>query len=438
LEFQNLSENAATFVWDFGDGTMSTDRHPTHRYTKIGIYFVTLTVSGGGEQASITRRLNIDAEGTFGSSVVVAVDPSILSGINRNLNQFLADLVAAGHRVVLHDVSETQPPALRSALQGYYQHTTPKLEGVIFVGRVPIPTTSYTYPPATPYRGLTLQYYMDLDGDFSYRSGVVQDEIDAHTGKVEIEIWASILPAYGSTDATIARINDYLIKNHRYRSRQLIVQRGFINPVLGSQFTTQALYNLQYRIISTEYFVTLNSRGNYFVGIDNKLGDLDQFPTSRISYEREMLTDKYDVANIGAHGSVTSFGGNVDWGGIVIDVAFARSKPVKPVYLLEHSCNTAAIGAFPNLASEFLYNAANNVLVFAGATAEQGGMGDTAMGTATNYEAQLLTSGETIGNAHFGPMKLPYRGVFANFRDAFAAQQIMLGDGTLRLQEFMK
>lgn len=32
--------------WDFGDGTSSTDRHPTHRYTTAGEFIVTLKVEG--------------------------------------------------------------------------------------------------------------------------------------------------------------------------------------------------------------------------------------------------------------------------------------------------------------------------------------------------------------------------------------------------------
>jgi hypothetical protein len=65
-------------------------------------------------------------------------------------------------------------------------------------------------------------------------------------------------------------------------------------------------------------------------------------------------------------------------------------------------------------------------------------MGITAMGLAAIYEAELFTSGESIGNAHFAPMRLPYIDWAEGFREAYSAQQILLGDGTLRLQEFMR
>ncbi len=45
-----------TYLWNFGDGTTSTDPNPTHGYTVNGTYNVTLTVSDGSKQgtASVT------------------------------------------------------------------------------------------------------------------------------------------------------------------------------------------------------------------------------------------------------------------------------------------------------------------------------------------------------------------------------------------------
>ena len=441
ISFQNLSQNASSYLWDFGDGSTSTEKDARHIFSKIGLYFVTLTARGKGGEVSITKRIEVDVEGVFQTSVVLAIDTSIVFQINQNLNQFMADLASDGYRVVLHDVTEMMPSDLRRAIQDHHRLLSPSLEGVIFIGQVPIPTAKFTWPnqPGTIYQGLSLQYYMDLDGDYSFEGGEVTDEIDSHTGRVEIEIWTSILPQYGDQVSTAGHINDYLVKNHAYRSKSMVVQKGFIKPVLGSRFTTEALYNHQYQIIKDEYFVRLNQRGNFFLGIDNNLGDIDRFPTSRICYEREMMTDKYDVASIGAHGSPVGFGfDDEEFGSIMIDITFAQTKPIKPVFLLEHSCNTADIRHYPNLASEFLYNRDNNVLVFAGATGPQGGMGITEMGFAHNYEAELLTSGESIGNAHFAPMRLPYIDWAMEFRETYSAQQILLGDGTLRLQEFMR
>ena len=43
--FTDLSQNATSRGWDFGDGTTSTERNPTHSYLSAGNYTVNLTVS---------------------------------------------------------------------------------------------------------------------------------------------------------------------------------------------------------------------------------------------------------------------------------------------------------------------------------------------------------------------------------------------------------
>lgn len=45
VRFENLSKNAKTFLWDFGDGTTSTESDPVHSYPQAGYYDVRLTVA---------------------------------------------------------------------------------------------------------------------------------------------------------------------------------------------------------------------------------------------------------------------------------------------------------------------------------------------------------------------------------------------------------
>lgn len=54
--FTNNSRNARSFEWDFGDGYISNDEHPTHVFTGTGTYEVTLTAiskNGLEDQASL-------------------------------------------------------------------------------------------------------------------------------------------------------------------------------------------------------------------------------------------------------------------------------------------------------------------------------------------------------------------------------------------------
>ncbi len=47
VDFQNLSVNASSYTWNFGDGTTSSLAFPTHTYTVAGVYNVSLVSDGG-------------------------------------------------------------------------------------------------------------------------------------------------------------------------------------------------------------------------------------------------------------------------------------------------------------------------------------------------------------------------------------------------------
>jgi PKD repeat protein len=56
VEFDNDSFGSiAGFLWDFGDGDTSTERHPTHTYDKFGPFDVSLTVTGTGGPTTVTK-----------------------------------------------------------------------------------------------------------------------------------------------------------------------------------------------------------------------------------------------------------------------------------------------------------------------------------------------------------------------------------------------
>ncbi len=57
IRFTNLSENALDFFWDFGDGTTSTEKSPSHTYTAAGTFTVTLKVTGAEGENSISRTI---------------------------------------------------------------------------------------------------------------------------------------------------------------------------------------------------------------------------------------------------------------------------------------------------------------------------------------------------------------------------------------------
>ena len=86
LTFINISENATSYVWDFGDGTTSTLINPVKTYLN-GNYTVTLTAKNtAGETSMFTDSISIDGctdettertrRGVYSCDSVVACDLS--------------------------------------------------------------------------------------------------------------------------------------------------------------------------------------------------------------------------------------------------------------------------------------------------------------------------------------------------------------------------
>lgn len=60
ISFDNRSEKASSYLWEFGDGTTSTAAAPDHRYFQSGDYLVTLTATNEkGKSKSTTQSINV-------------------------------------------------------------------------------------------------------------------------------------------------------------------------------------------------------------------------------------------------------------------------------------------------------------------------------------------------------------------------------------------
>lgn len=59
VTFQNLSKNADTYAWDFGDGQTSTEANPVHTYAENGDYSVVLTAKGEGGEAQYSETVTL-------------------------------------------------------------------------------------------------------------------------------------------------------------------------------------------------------------------------------------------------------------------------------------------------------------------------------------------------------------------------------------------
>jgi len=71
VSFANKSVNGINYLWDFGDGTTSTETHPVHTYSDEGFYTVTLSVDGGECGSETITKENY-----------IKIDESYLCGFN--------------------------------------------------------------------------------------------------------------------------------------------------------------------------------------------------------------------------------------------------------------------------------------------------------------------------------------------------------------------
>ena len=80
IRFQNFSSsNAIRFLWDFGDGSSSIEKSPTHTYQEEGVYTVKLNViTSSGAQGIYTKKdyITISNEKTIPFYYVVPANPS--------------------------------------------------------------------------------------------------------------------------------------------------------------------------------------------------------------------------------------------------------------------------------------------------------------------------------------------------------------------------
>ena len=56
VKFTNLSSNANRYTWHFGDGEISNEKNPIHRYAKKGVYEVRLYAEGYGTVSDTKKK----------------------------------------------------------------------------------------------------------------------------------------------------------------------------------------------------------------------------------------------------------------------------------------------------------------------------------------------------------------------------------------------
>lgn len=77
INFQNCSENATYFNWDFGDGSFSYEAAPIHKYDKPGCYRVRLTAYNKDGQDTISETINLEVCNLHDTLITAAWQSSV-------------------------------------------------------------------------------------------------------------------------------------------------------------------------------------------------------------------------------------------------------------------------------------------------------------------------------------------------------------------------
>ncbi len=66
IQFTSQTQNAYAFFWDFGDGNVSMEQHPSHSFSTVGEFSVSFTASNTTKQANYAEVLNVSPATTVG------------------------------------------------------------------------------------------------------------------------------------------------------------------------------------------------------------------------------------------------------------------------------------------------------------------------------------------------------------------------------------
>jgi PKD repeat protein len=77
VDFTDISQGAASWSWDFGDGTTSSQQNPSHTYTLPGTYSVRLRAINSSGGTTITKDGLVTATVTAANSVQIPRTPPV-------------------------------------------------------------------------------------------------------------------------------------------------------------------------------------------------------------------------------------------------------------------------------------------------------------------------------------------------------------------------
>jgi len=182
VQFTDTSTgNITSRLWNFGDGTTSTERNPSHTYQKAGSYTVSLTVTGPGGSGSDTKTVGgfiqvisaapvadfTAAPRSGNSPLVVQFTGTSTGNITSRLWNF-GDGTTSTERSPSHTYQNTGSYTVSLTVTGPGGSNTKTMEGYIQV-TPPAPVANFTATPRSGKSPLVVQFTGTSTGNISSR-----------------------------------------------------------------------------------------------------------------------------------------------------------------------------------------------------------------------------------------------------------------------------
>ena len=103
VDFVNQSEYATSYIWDFGDNTISTQTNVTHTYNTKGEYTVTLTAANADGTSTLTAKLimlsGIKMVNTSDNPYYITIDGEEQGYLDGGTSYLFSNLTPGSHKI---------------------------------------------------------------------------------------------------------------------------------------------------------------------------------------------------------------------------------------------------------------------------------------------------------------------------------------------------
>jgi len=263
------------YLWDFGDGNTSTEKHPKHKYDSSGTYDITLTCSGAGQSTSNTKK------GHIYIPTPVRLHVSHIMTLNENDATFHVSSGATGSRL-----------KYRLLMSPYNDIRNANEYTIIDTFDV----ADYTFTTNRSYFGRwfkfevwnelysAIQYYQIIDVEFDFWSKDVIKEkvIDDKNSNIKIKIHAN---------------NMFMLHNDINEPITVIEDNGYIH--IDNMIDENKYYEINKEIeLYSDYSFITKDNILYLVNLENNKNTLDSVDLNLIiGVDKIELYDNLDELN---------------------------------------------------------------------------------------------------------------------------------------------